>query len=69
MLGESGSKSRALTQYDAKGRRLLWPEIVMASGTSTSQTLESAKQEPEKGRKAKTLPEIAAELERRYRGT
>ena len=27
MLGEGGSKSRALTHYDAKGRRLLWPEI------------------------------------------
>ena len=27
MLGEDGSKSRALTHYDAKGRRLLWPEI------------------------------------------
>jgi len=26
MLGEGGSKSRALTHYDAKGRRLLWPE-------------------------------------------
>ena len=27
MLGEGGSKSRALTHHDAKGRRLLWPEI------------------------------------------
>jgi hypothetical protein len=27
MLGEDGSKSRALTHYDAKGRRLLWPEV------------------------------------------
>jgi DNA invertase Pin-like site-specific DNA recombinase len=27
MLGEGGSKSRALTHYDAKGRRLLWPEV------------------------------------------
>jgi DNA invertase Pin-like site-specific DNA recombinase len=26
MLGEGGSKSRALTHHDAKGRRLLWPE-------------------------------------------
>ena len=26
MLGEGGSKSRALTHYDTKGRRLLWPE-------------------------------------------
>jgi DNA invertase Pin-like site-specific DNA recombinase len=26
MLGEGGSKSRALTHRDAKGRRLLWPE-------------------------------------------
>jgi hypothetical protein len=26
MLGEGGSKSRALTHYDAMGRRLLWPE-------------------------------------------
>jgi hypothetical protein len=26
MLGEGGSKSRALTHYDAKGRRLLWAE-------------------------------------------
>jgi len=26
MLGEGGSKSRALTHTDAKGRRLLWPE-------------------------------------------
>jgi DNA invertase Pin-like site-specific DNA recombinase len=26
MLGEVGSKSRALTHHDAKGRRLLWPE-------------------------------------------
>ena len=27
MLGEGGSKSRALTHRDAKGRRLLWPEV------------------------------------------
>ena len=27
MLGEGGSKSRALAHYDAKGRRLLWPEV------------------------------------------
>jgi DNA invertase Pin-like site-specific DNA recombinase len=27
MLGEEGSKSRALTHTDAKGRRLLWPEV------------------------------------------
>ena len=26
MLGEGGSKSRALQHFDAKGRRLLWPE-------------------------------------------
>ena len=26
MLGESGSKSRALNHFDAKGRRLLWAE-------------------------------------------
>jgi DNA invertase Pin-like site-specific DNA recombinase len=26
MLGEGGSKSRALMHHDAKGRRLLWPE-------------------------------------------
>ena len=26
MLGEGGSKSRALKHTDAKGRRLLWPE-------------------------------------------
>ena len=26
MLGEGGSKSRALTHHDANGRRLLWPE-------------------------------------------
>jgi len=26
MLGEGGSKSRALQHYDAKGRRLLWAE-------------------------------------------
>jgi hypothetical protein len=26
MLGEGGSKSRALTHHDAKGHRLLWPE-------------------------------------------
>ena len=26
MLGERGSKSRALTHHDAKGRRLLWPD-------------------------------------------
>jgi hypothetical protein len=45
------------------------PETDTASGTSTSQAQESAKQEPEKGRKAKTLPEIAAELETRYRRT
>src|SRR6516164_210164 len=29
MLGEGGSKSRALTHHDAKGRRLLWPEKPM----------------------------------------
>ena len=29
MLGEGGSKSRALTHHDAKGRRLLWPEIAV----------------------------------------
>ena len=27
MLGEEGSKSRALKHVDAKGRRLLWPEL------------------------------------------
>ncbi len=26
MLGEGGSKSRALKHFDAKGRRLLWAE-------------------------------------------
>jgi hypothetical protein len=26
MLGEGGSRSRALTHHDAKGNRLLWPE-------------------------------------------